>query len=228
MFHPEKTGTLDLGSFYAPKTQLDKSGHRILWGWIQETRPLDEYKAAGWAGMMSLPRVLTLAADGQLRIDFAAEANRLRKGQQRLVITPSEEQNQRQIGALHIEQCCGEVLCSVRMPANPFELSLCDSAAVGTPWLTLKFDPLNPGQVWIDSKQISVLPDEKGSLELHLYIDGSVIEVFLGKRVAYTKRFYYPGNHAPDASLKWLGMTTGIESLSVWQLSRISSDRLTS
>ncbi len=60
-FHATATGQLDQGrSFYAPKTQLDGHGNRILWGWLAETRPEAEFAAAGWAGMISLPRVLTI------------------------------------------------------------------------------------------------------------------------------------------------------------------------
>ena len=34
-FHPTASGQLDFGrSFYAPKTQLDEHGNRILWGWL--------------------------------------------------------------------------------------------------------------------------------------------------------------------------------------------------
>ena len=61
LFHAETEGLLDHGAYYAPKTQLDAQGNRILWGWIQETRPQAEYSAAGWAGMMSLPRRLSIA-----------------------------------------------------------------------------------------------------------------------------------------------------------------------
>ncbi len=228
IFHPEKMGTLDWGSYYAPKTQLDRAGNRILWGWIQETRPVEEYKAAGWAGMMSLPRVLTLDENGQLRVDISPAVDQLRKSQQRIQVTPNEEQNQRQIGALRLEQCCGEVLCSVQKPAAPFELSLGDSTGNGAPWITLKYDPLRSSQIWVDSQVISVPQGEKENLEIHLYVDGSVIEVFLSKQAACTKRFNYPGDRAPAMSLKWAGKTTDIKVLSVWQLSPISSDRLTS
>ena len=69
MFHPDQAGILDYGSYYAPKTQLDKNGNRILWGWIPEARSTQEAKAAGWAGMMSLPRVLSVAADGRVRFE---------------------------------------------------------------------------------------------------------------------------------------------------------------
>jgi beta-fructofuranosidase len=228
LFHAEKDGILDPGSFYAPKTQLDKSGNRILWGWIPETRPLNEYKAAGWAGMMSLPRVLSVGDDGQLNVDIAPEVIQLRKREQRFVAAPNEEQNLRQIAALRLKQCCGEVLCLVQMSTEPFELSIVDSAGGEPPWLTLKYDPLTPGKVWIDAQAFSVPPDKNGYVELHLYVDSSVIEVFLSRSVAYTKRFYYSGNQSPDASLKWAGKTTVLDRLSVWQLSPISSNRLTS
>ena len=228
MFHPEKKGTLDLGSLYAPKTQLDKFVRRILWGWIPEARPLDQYKAAGWAGMMSLPRVLSLANDGQLKVDVASDIDQLRKDQRTIAMTPNEDQNQRQVAALRLEQCCGEVLCSVRDTAAPFELSLCNSNETGTPWLTVKYDPHEPGKVWVDSSSLSVPRGEKENLKVHLYVDGSVIEVFLSERVAYTKRFYYSGDRAPHLCLKWAGRTADIESLTVWQLTPISTNRLTS
>jgi len=227
-FHPERTGTLDRGTLYAPKTQLDNSGNRILWGWVPETRPLEEYKASGWAGLMSLPRVLSLAGDGELKVEVAAGVKQLRKSEQTFAAMPNEEHNQRQIAALRIYQCCGEILCLVRNSAAPVELSLCNSTETGTPWLTVKYDPQESGKVWVDSNSLSVPRGEKENLEIHLYIDGSVIELFLNERVAYTKRFYYSGDRAPDVCLKWVGRTTDIEKLTVWQLTPISTNRLTS
>ena len=131
-FHAEQAGMLDYGSFYAPKTQLDKSGRRILWGWIQETRPLEQYKAAGWAGLMSLPRVLTLSADGRLESSVAEEVNTLRDREQTLKITADEERNQSQIGAMRIEECCGELLCVVRRTADIRADSLCFCSKLGS------------------------------------------------------------------------------------------------
>ena len=61
-FTPEKEGVVDWGAYYAAKTMLDRNGNRILWGWITETRPDADLIAAGWAGAMSLPRVLSLNA----------------------------------------------------------------------------------------------------------------------------------------------------------------------
>jgi beta-fructofuranosidase len=58
-FTPESLHRLDLGerAFYAPQSFSDESGRRIVFGWIQEERPENDSIAAGWSGVMSLPRV---------------------------------------------------------------------------------------------------------------------------------------------------------------------------
>ena len=72
-YTPQREGVLDHGAYYAPKSFLAPDGRRILWGWIRETRPEAEYAAAGWSGCMSLPRVLTMGAQGQLEMHPAPE-----------------------------------------------------------------------------------------------------------------------------------------------------------
>ena len=60
-FTPESLHRLDLGerAFYAPQSFSDQAGRRIVFGWVQEERPESESIAAGWSGVMSLPRVAT-------------------------------------------------------------------------------------------------------------------------------------------------------------------------
>lgn len=215
-FEPEQSGILDYGSYYAPKTQLDKAGNRILWGWIQETRPVAEYKAAGWAGMMSLPRVLTLGEDGRLRFGVAPEVQQLRG--QRI------SANAEGIAALRVGACCGEILCAAKREMAPFELALLSDAEGASPWLTLGFDPLHRDQVLIDGRPVNLHLGVQEDLELHVYVDGSVIETIVNGQVAWTKRFYYAGK-GRDLRLRWKG---GAEvRLSVWQMATISGDRLT-
>jgi hypothetical protein len=52
-------------------------------------------------------------------------------------------------------------------------------------------------------------------VELHFYIDGSVIEFLVNDKATYTKRFYYAGTVPQDLCMKWAGKTTNIVSLSV-------------
>ena len=60
---PMRTGMLDHGAYYAPKSFLAPDGRRILWGWIREMRPEAQFAAAGWSGAMALPRVLTVSRE---------------------------------------------------------------------------------------------------------------------------------------------------------------------
>lgn len=226
-FHPDETGILDYGSFYAPKTQLDGAGKRIVWGWIQETRPLAEYKVAGWAGLMSLPRVLSLSHSGRIKIAVANEVDQLRGREQVLNLATDEDSVRRQISSIRVEACCGEILCTVQRSSDPFDLVFSSPAGSSAPWLTLAFDPGNREQVLIDARPVPLTLSEQDDLEFHLYVDGSVIEVFVNGQIAWTKRFYYSGNKPQDFQMKWTGNTTMINSLSVWQLSPISHDRLT-
>lgn len=230
LFHPEMEGIVDYGSYYAAKTQLDANGQRILWGWILEGRSLEEYKAAGWAGMMSLPRVLTLASDGGLAMQVAPAVQVLRGRSQVLKVTSSEEKNQEQIGKMTIENCCGEILCTFKPGADKVGLSLRGSqpnqSATET-WLTLQYDPAAQNQISLDGTVIPVQLSDPHTLEVHIYIDGSVAEVFMNRQITYTKRFYYPGADAPTMSLRILGKTTNVSSLEMWQIHPISPNRLT-
>src|SRR5215831_7133351 len=78
IYTPRRSGVLDHGAYYAPKSFLAPDQRRVLWGWIRETRPAAEFASAGWSGAMSLPRMLTVGEQGQLEIRPVAEVVSLR------------------------------------------------------------------------------------------------------------------------------------------------------
>ena len=225
-FRVEQSGILDYGSFYAPKTQLDESGNRIIWGWIQEARAPAEYRAAGWAGLMSLPRLLTLGIDGRIRISVATQVDQLRGREQSFGPNAAEGDQQQWIGSMGLKNCCGEIRCLARS-VREFKLTLLGSAPSATPWLTIKYDPLKTNRISIDSRSVPVLLSEHEDIDLHFYVDSSVIEVFVNGQAALTKRFYYHGSISQDLHMQWAGRTGDIVSLSAWPLTPISPDRLT-
>lgn len=67
-FEPTDLHRLDFGGrhFYAPQSFQDESGRRIMFGWMQEARTDEAAVAAGWSGVMSLPRLVTVRSDGSL------------------------------------------------------------------------------------------------------------------------------------------------------------------
>ena len=228
VFHSEASGTLDYGTFYAAKTQLDKSGNRIAWGWIQETRPRDEFVASGWAGLMSLPRVLTLAPNGRISMQVAPAIEKLRKHHQSFNPSTDDQKNKKQIAKMFIADCCGEIICKMKRSTELIGISINgDSQESAKPWLTLQYDPARPDRILIEGKDIPFDPSGSDELTIHCYIDGSVIEAFVNNQAAYTKRFYYSGPVAPKTNIQIIGNTTNLSSLSIWQISPISSDRLT-
>lgn len=92
-FLPETQRIIDFGGhFYAPQTLHDDQGRRIMWGWLGEGRSIAEQQAAGWAGVMSLPRLLSLRPDGLLAIAPVPEVAVLRGthyGYTEMTLTPT-------------------------------------------------------------------------------------------------------------------------------------------
>jgi beta-fructofuranosidase len=236
VFHAGQSGLLDYGSFYAPKTQLDKHGNRILWGWIQETRPVAEYSASGWAGMMSLPRVLTLGSDGRLRMSVAAEVEKLRRHEQKLRLVPVKTGSKETISDGKLKDACGELLCVVKPSEEPFTLDLLSpsDAKSAQPvdaspsFLSIRYSKANAKELVVDQQRLPIHLADGELLELRFFVDGSVIELFVNGQVSCTKRFYYPGPAAPEIAVSVTGKAADITRLSLWQLAPVSKDRLTS
>jgi len=62
-FHEERDEILEpeRNGFYAPQVFTDEAGRAILIGWMPEA---DNIPHKGWSGVMSLPRILHITADG--------------------------------------------------------------------------------------------------------------------------------------------------------------------
>ncbi len=215
-FAVKKTGELDLGAFYAPKTQLDSKQRRILWGWIPERRSEDAMREAGWSGMMSLPRVLNLEKDGTLRITSLPELTALRMAQLRKSVG--------QESIMRLRKAKGEVVCSSAVATAAFDMLFRDERA-NQELLRVSYLPERRAMI-VDGKEIRIAQGDL--LHLHGYVDGSVIELLVNQRVGYTKRFYYEGESAPDISVKVEQSNATNVMLQRWDIRPISSDRLSS
>jgi beta-fructofuranosidase len=240
VFHSQKRGILDHGAYYAQKTQLDARGNRILWGWIPEKRPEAEFSAAGWAGCMALPRLLTIGADGGLEMTIASEAHSLRAKasvlpQQDVLYMDREKALQatqilniergRALQAMQIENLCGEF--AWRTVAH-FSFALTDRTG---PWWSLDLEPQgsemnSPAKLTVNGVSINLPASSQLERDFHLYVDASVAELICDRKHVITTRIY----RQPDGPLR---ITLGdsdlsqLTSLQAWQLRPISTDRLT-
>jgi beta-fructofuranosidase len=206
-FHPEKKGLLDTGAFYAPKTMLDRAGNRILWGWIPETRPEKDSVQAGWAGLASLPRLLSLQVDNSLGMQPISSLDALR-------MTSSVG------GSLSFGQFCGEAIMRFARSGQDWSVTL---GSTNRTYMRIHFRSPFPDSVFIDGVEFSIPMSEEKLRQLRIFMDGSVIEIFIDKSLAHTKRVYELDLDSPQTRVS----VSGHQDVAVWQLRPISQDRLT-
>src|SRR5581483_10380815 len=175
-FTPEKEGVVDWGSYYAAKTMLDREGNRILWGWIPETRPDSELISAGWAGAMSLPRVVSLNAKSELQCEVTPAAKQLRTRIKKLSKIDGHS-IQKQLDLLRIENLSAELDLHVQPGGNEFTLKL--ETERGEPFASLICGERSGTRELRVNDITAPLSGAPGSpVHLHMFLDGSVLEIF--------------------------------------------------
>jgi beta-fructofuranosidase len=204
-FHPETHGLVDFGAYYAARTMTNTGSRRILWGWITERRSVAEQRAAGWSGAMSLPRVLSLSRDGRLQFRPAAEVEKLR--------------------ARRLESHAAGDSVEILAEIHPGDAR---RAGLKLAHTLLYYD--RPAQrLTVDAGPSGAFQLADGEpLRLHVFVDGSVIEIFANDRACLTARVYPTAPAATAAQLYAAGGKARVVSMEAWQLRPISPDRLTS
>lgn len=230
-FHCERKGFLDHGAYYAPKSMLDNKGRRILWGWVQEARSRQEIQAAGWDGAISLPRVLSVGSQNELVMEVAPEFASLRANT--VVIQKprnAEELNTGQSRAI-IHNRAGEIVCTFHSDRLDCGLELFLGSPQDGPSLLRISAGVNIGDtpsVIIGDRTIGLCPDGEGLSTLHMWIDGSVIELFVDARQVMTVRSYITNSESNEIHVRWTGAADSLVNLTISDILPISRDRLTS
>lgn len=228
-FHSERKGFLDHGSYYAPKSMLDAHNRRILWGWVQETRDREATQAAGWSGAISLPRVLTVGPDNELMMEVPPEF----RSQRTHTVTISKLRSAGQLDEAQsqtiIRERAGDVVCTFDAGKRDCGLEL----SIGSPpnrTLLLKISSgVNIGDkpsIIVGDRTLALCPDHLGRSTLHLWVDGSIIELFADSRQVKTIRFYETPEGSSDIRVRWTGGFESLVSLTVSDCRPISKDRL--
>jgi beta-fructofuranosidase len=228
-FFPEKKGILDHGHYYAPRSMADGTNRRLLWGWVQEGRDSKGAAEAGWSGCISLPRVLTLDKNSALLMQVAPELASLRR-------KTAVVRNPRDVSSLNdwlsrtvIHNRAGEILCQTRAGTDEWTLEVqAASDSSTTPILAIACVHANQAPcIAMGDKLIPLSPDESGISTLHVWIDGSVIEVFIDHKEAVTVRDYSSLNSGGELRIFWRGSASSLQKLSISDIEPISADRLT-
>jgi len=166
--------------------------------------------------VMALPRVLSLAADGTLRMTPAAALDALRRD----AAQEGNGNSSKNLAAMHIRGLSGEL--RVRFRAGwGFRLRL--RSQKGERFAEISYDPEQKDSELRVNGVVGALATTE-PVTLRVFVDGSVFEVFANDRVAITTRVYI----APSGPLQLDVLDAdAAESMEVWGMRAISPDRLT-
>ena len=241
-FHPEAHYRMNWpgGTCFAPETLLDNKGRRLMWAWV-----------LGNPSTMTLPRVLSMGADGVMHIEPAGELDRLRKNPQsrKNIEVPAEGQ----VVVEGIAGDCKELQVTIDpQQAAQFGVKVRRSPD-GREETAITYDPtrkvlriemdkssldrslrprtyamtfmLKPGEenpeVSAQEAPLELKPGEM--LNLRIYLDHSILEVFANGRQCITQRLWPTLEDSIGVAFFARGGSVKVKSLNAWDMSATSS-----
>jgi beta-fructofuranosidase len=214
-FEPMTHGVMDFNrgphSIYGTNIFFDDQGRCIFLGRLGGTRP-----GRNWNGCMMLPRVLTIAPDKRPVQRPAAELASLRSKHRHFSdLTLADTQRV-------LPDVSGDTLEIIA------ELALGDAKAVGLR-LRRSADGTRAATIRYDGAQLDVAgvkfpvdpPKEDKRIKLHVFLDKSVIEVFVNDGRAVASQFVYTDPGDVGVAVFAEGGTGKVRLLDAWQMKPI-------
>ena len=229
-FEADFKGRTDLstGVLNAPKTLLDHRNRRIMLAGILENRDESAQRSAGWGGVLSLPRLLSVRSDGELGMEPVPELAALRGAR-------------RQYRALILDTTTPILLEDIRGDSLEIiaEIDPGDASEIG---LRIRSSPdrgeetlvsYNPTEkrLQVDREHSSLAPNvqqhahggsfdlRRGeSLKLHLFLDRSVVEIFANGRTCLTSRIYPTRDDSLGVGAFAKNGSATVTAMDIWEL----------
>ncbi|MEJ7653533.1 MAG: glycoside hydrolase family 32 protein [Chloroflexia bacterium] len=231
-YAPTTEGMLDAGGcYYAPQSFTDDQGRRIQFGWLWERRNSRAVEEAGWAGVMSLPRVLSLRPDGALAARPAPELAVLRG--RRTSVDNLQVAADTNVSLRHVQGDCIEILarfdlgdaerCGLsvrRSPDGEEETIIGYDRAEGALYLDTRRSSQSP-DVETDERRTALALEPGSPLELNVFLDRSVIELYATGGVCMSVRVYPTRADSQGVEAFSEGGSSVVLSLEVWEMGSI-------
>ena len=228
----EKIGKVDgcKHSFYAPQIFRDRKGRLIMFGWLRELRSAEAQKEAGWSGVMSLPRQISLK-NGEFAVDVVPETEKLR-GKRLNSLSNIGIQGDAFLPLEGVEGDILEIIARFRpMEAKSFGVAIRRSQN-GEEETLIGYDEEKKA-VFVDASRSShddsvakpicytKLRLKNEPITLHIFLDRSVIEVFANKKIALATRIYPTRKDSLGVGLFSKGGRTTLEKFEAWEMESI-------
>lgn len=210
-------------------TTTDAQNRTIAIGIIPDILPPQEQRQNGWANLMSLPRVWSLSTDGKTILQKPLPELQKLRGQhdhlEQIQVAAGQSNFLPDISGRHLE-----ILAKID-PGTASRVGLVLAKSADNSERTRVYWEVPFGILQIDRSASSINANTpKGNLgtafvqpagqalELHIFLDGSVLEVFINQEKALSTRIYpeKPGSFALDLFTQ--GGTATIESLDIWEM----------
>lgn len=237
-FHPEQHLRMNWpgGACFAPETLLDGRGRRLFWAW-----------AIGSPTSLTLPRVLSMDEDGRLNIEPAEEIDSLRRNHKKvedITVAPGADADLGEIRGDRLElrvritqqramqygikvrsspDGCEETAIEVDSRHSVLRIDVSNTSLDKGTLPTSFVAPRGPGPnpvVTCQEAPFELGPDEP--LELRIYLDGSMLEVFGNGRQCLTQRIFPTRDDSTGVRLYSVGSATKVDSVEAWEMGGIS------
>lgn len=236
-FHPEAHYRMNWpgGTCFAPETLLDGRGRRVMWAWV-----------LGSPSTMTLPRVLTPGADGGLHIEPVAELEALRRNPRSLegIEVPAGVD----VVAEGIAGECKELRvvldpqtaagCGVKVRRSPdgaeetiisyvpaeqvlrIEMgkSSLDPAVAPRTYAMTFMLPQGSENPVVDAQEAPFVLAPGELLELRIFLDNSILEVFANGRQCLTQRLWPTRADSVGVAFFARGGSAWVNSLRAWDM----------
>ncbi len=228
------------GSVCAPETLLDDKGRRIFWGWVRKSYST----SPSWASVATLPRVLSLAQDNTLRIRPVPELETLRHDERSFEnlkfsgerLLENAKGDMLEIRAKIVPGQARRFGVVVRQsPEKQEQLPILidlDKKIVMTDLSKASLDKsvrypraetpaavneLQPEERFVKSQEAPFELKEGEAVDLRIFVDKSIIEVFVNDRQCLTQRIFPTRDDAQGVSVVSDAPVT-FEKLQVWKM----------
>jgi len=232
-----RKGKLDLGAYaYAAQCLHDSARDRyLLWTWIKEGRSIDAQRSAGWSGLLSLPKECGLDLNDNLVVKPAVELASLRRECRNADDKRFTRSTENPLAGF--EGDCLEIDAELSFD----EPSICDL------WIRVSSDQMEHTTISYNSVEETLTvdctrssldlnvdhhivsgplgPNPRGKVCFRVFLDRSVLEVFLADLTCITQRLYPTLDDSLGLSFRIRKGSAIVHRLSVWKLASVWPDR---
>ena len=238
------------GHLGGARTLLDNQNRRIFFDWISEVGGVERARASGWSGVTTLPRILSLDGDNTLQIEPAPELRALRMNErchQDLRVQPDSElvvedvqgdcfELEVRMSSADAREFGVKVRCSpdgaeqttifYDRAAKALKVgvgrSTLDDSIRYIHYRTLEAAERLPEAERFVTAQAAPFELAAGEpLELRIFLDHSVLEVFANNRQCITQRIYPTRSDSTGVRLFSNGGSARVSSIRAWDMAPI-------